>query len=137
MTERQRQLVRESFDAVKADAGPLALLFYGRLFSLDPTLRPLFKVDMREQSRKLMDMFTVLVSSLDRLEELRPELRELGAKHAGYGVRVEHYETLRGALLWSLGQALEKDFDGETREAWGVLIGEINEEMKRGATAGA
>ncbi|HBY62889.1 MAG TPA: hemin receptor [Solibacterales bacterium] len=132
MTERQRQLVRETFDAVKADAGPLAMLFYGRLFALDPSLRPLFKVDLREQSRKLMEMFTVLVDSLDRFDQLRPNLRELGARHAGYGVRLEHYETLRAALLWSLGQALERDFNAETREAWAVLIGEVNEEMKRG-----
>ena len=35
MTSQQRQLVRHSFDAVRDLSGPVALLFYGRLFEIE------------------------------------------------------------------------------------------------------
>jgi hemoglobin-like flavoprotein len=135
MTKRQEQLIRESFESIRSVALPLAKLFYGRLFSLDPSLRPLFKTDIGEQSKKLMAMLDATVESLGQFDELRPRLRQLGRDHVGYGVREEHYETLRFALLWSLGQALEQQFDAETRQAWGALIAEISAEMKRGAAS--
>ena len=43
MTLREKQLVRESFQGIGEVAGPLSLLFYGRLFELDPALRPMFR----------------------------------------------------------------------------------------------
>ena len=54
MTPRQVQLVRESFDDVRDVAGPLSQLFYGRLFSLEPSTRALFRTDIRLQGEKLM-----------------------------------------------------------------------------------
>jgi hemoglobin-like flavoprotein len=41
------------------------------------------------------------VDSLDRLDELAPKLTSLGRRHAGYGVREAHYETVGAALLWT------------------------------------
>ncbi len=56
MTPDQRRLVRDSFARVAPIAEQAAELFYGRLFELDPALKPLFKGDMKEQGRKLMAM---------------------------------------------------------------------------------
>ena len=38
-TVEQRRLVRQSFDSLREQAEPVALLFYGRLFELDPSAR--------------------------------------------------------------------------------------------------
>jgi hemoglobin-like flavoprotein len=133
MTKRQIELVRESFEVIRGNSGPVAMLFYGRLFDLDPKLRQLFKTEMREQSRKLMDMLTSIVEHLDSLERVRPQLRELGNKHVGYGVRPEHYETVGSALLWAFGQALGREFQPEVRAAWLTAIHTISREMLSGA----
>ncbi|HEX9790189.1 MAG TPA: hypothetical protein VGA60_05970, partial [Kiloniellales bacterium] len=45
----QKRLVQDSFAAVLPIAEAAAELFYGRLFELDPSLRRLFKGDMKEQ----------------------------------------------------------------------------------------
>ena len=58
-------------------------LFYDRLFAVDPTLRPLLKGDMAEQSRSLMRMIAVAVNGLDRLETIVPVVKALGVRHAG------------------------------------------------------
>ncbi|MFL5539248.1 MAG: globin domain-containing protein, partial [Longimicrobiaceae bacterium] len=102
MTPESKRLVQESWTLVEPIAETAAALFYGRLFELDPSLRPMFRGDMREQEKKLMQALTVVVRGLDRLDQLVPAVEALGRRHAGYGVRDEHYATVAAALLWTL-----------------------------------
>ena len=133
MTPEQKQLIRESFPAIREMAGPVSLLFYGRLFALEPALRPMFRQDIELQGRKLMDMLTAVVDNLDHFEGLAPTLRSLGQKHAGYGVRPEYYQTVARALMWALGQALDTQFYPELRTAWLAIIEAVSLSMKKGA----
>src|SRR5437773_8083410 len=98
MTPNERHLVQGSFAKVATIAQVAAELFYGRLFEIDPALKPMFRGDMKEQGRKLMQMLAVAVKGLDRLDEILPAVREMGRRHAGYGVRDEHYDTVAAAL---------------------------------------
>ena len=118
MMPEQVQGVRTTFAKVAAMQDEAAALFYRRLFELDPSLRPLFKGDMTAQGAKLMAALGAVVGSLDRLERMVPMLRELGRRHAGYGVKPEHYATVGEALIWTLEQALGAGFTRETRRAW-------------------
>ena len=61
---------------------------------------------------------SVVVRSLDRLEQIVPAVQALGRRHAGYGVRASHYDTVGQALLWTLGQGLGDGFTLELRDAW-------------------
>jgi hemoglobin-like flavoprotein len=133
MTVTQAYLVRRTFAILEQHREVAALVFYRRLFELDPRLRPLFKSDITEQARKLMDMLGVLVTQLDRPAALSAELREMGARHAGYGVQDAHYATVRAALLDMLGQTLGDGFTPEAAEAWGALYTEVETSMKLGA----
>jgi hemoglobin-like flavoprotein len=118
MTSDQMKLVQASFAQVAPIAETAAALFYARLFELDPSLRHLFRDDMREQGRKLMHMLTIAVSGLDHLESLVPAVQALGRRHAGYGVRDAHYATVASALLWTLEQGLGSAFTHDVRDAW-------------------
>ena len=119
MRESQVTLVQESWEQVVPIADTAAQLFYQRLFELDPSLRRLFtQTDMSEQRKKLMQMITVAVRGLSRLDELVPAVEALGNRHAGYGVTDAHYGTVATALLWTLEQGLGEGFTPEVREAW-------------------
>jgi hemoglobin-like flavoprotein len=133
MTSNQRQLVRQSFDALRDQAGPVSLLFYGKLFELDPSARRLFHIDLALQGRKIVDTLATVTDSLDRFESIRPRLADLGRQHAGYGVRPEQYDTITTALLWAIGQALGADFDSPTREAWKLALTAVSAAMIAGA----
>ena len=133
MTPRQKQTITETFPLIREIAIPVSLLFYGRLFDLDPSLRRLFNIDMKEQSKKLISMLEAIVASIDDWENIVPVLRELGQRHVTYGVKSEHYDTLRAALVWAFGQALQPGFDEEVRAAWTAVIQAVNEQMKIGA----
>jgi hemoglobin-like flavoprotein len=73
------------------------------------------------------------VRGLDDLDALVPVVRDLGARHHGYGVRDEHYDTVATALLWTLEQGLGEAFTPETREAWVEVYGILAATMKSGA----
>ncbi len=118
MTPEQIQRVRSSFAKLAAIQGQAAAMFYRRLFELEPSLRPLFKGDMMGQGARLMGTLRDVVGALDQLERVLPALRELGRRHAAYGVRPEHYATVGQALIWTLEQRLGAAFTRETRRAW-------------------
>ncbi len=133
LTLHEKLLVRMSFDALQDYSDAVVLLFYGRLFELAPTVRGLFKISIEEQSHKLLGMLGTVVEALDHFDTLRPQLAELGRRHVGYGAQPAHYDTLRIALLWALGRALEAEFDRETKEAWDQVLRAISAVMLEGA----
>jgi hemoglobin-like flavoprotein len=123
MTPEQVQLVQRSFVEVAALGDQVAVLFYQRLFELDPTLRPLFNDDLAAQRGKLLSALALVVDALDRPEEILPAVSELGRRHAGYGVEPDHYATVGSALIWTLEQGLDAEFTAPLRQAWREAYG--------------
>lgn len=133
MTPEQITLIRDSFAKVVPIAPQAAELFYGRLFELDPSVRPLFKGDMREQGRKLMAMIATAVANLDNLAAVVPAVQDMGRRHAGYGVQAVHYATVGSALLWTLERGLGDAFTPACRDAWTAMYGTVAGVMQQAA----
>ena len=106
MTDEQIDLVQESFAKVAPIADQAADLFYGRLFETAPEVRELFPTEMGEQKKKLMQMIGVAVQNLRNADVLVPAVQALGERHVDYNVKDEHYDSVGGALLWTLEQGL-------------------------------
>jgi hemoglobin-like flavoprotein len=137
MTPEQVQLVKNSWGQVVPIADKAAELFYGKLFELDPSVKPLFKGDMVEQGRKLTKMINTAVNGLDRLDAIVPAVQQLGVRHIAYGVRDEHYDTVGAALLWTLEAGLGEGFTDEARDAWATVYGILADTMKAAAREAA
>ena len=137
LNNRQKMLIRESFEAIKPIVNQAGVMFYDRLFTVDPSLKRLFRTSPEEQGRILMHVIAMAVGGLDRLDMLVPVLESLGARHAGYGVRDEHYDTVGVCLLWTLEQSLGEAWTPEVCEAWAVLYGIVAGAMQRGAASEA
>jgi len=118
MTTHQVTLVQTTWTQVLPIAETAAALFYGRLFELDPALKPLFSTNIKEQGRKLMQMITLAVNGLSDAGTLIPVVQSLGRRHVAYGVQDEHYDTVGRALLWTLEKGLGDGFTPEVKEAW-------------------
>jgi len=118
MTPEQIQHVQSTWKMVVPISGAAADLFYGRLFELDPKLKPLFKSNLAEQKIKLMQMIGIAVSGLERLPEIVPAVQDLGKRHVDYGVSDADYETVGAALLWTLEKGLGAAFTPPVKEAW-------------------
>lgn len=118
LTPEQIRLVRETWTQVVPLAYAFSGEFYERLFSLDPSIRPLFRRDMAEQRGKFIAMLSLIVRELSDPDRLQAEVGALGRRHLNYGVRAEHYATLESALLWTLERAVGPTFGPEARDAW-------------------
>jgi hemoglobin-like flavoprotein len=129
LTPSQKLLVRTSFAKVEPIADIAAVMFYEELFERDPRLRHLFKNDMLEQRRKLMQMLAVAVEHLDDWETIATAVRALGKRHRGYGVSPADYDTVGAALIAALERGLGPDFTPDVREAWLACIAAIASEM--------
>src|SRR5258706_4198193 len=130
MTESQQQLIRSTFSEVDRISQVFALTFYQRLFESDPRLRALFRNDIEEQSRKLMQFLRKLVECIDHTEDILPALESLGRRHATYGVREEHYETVGASLLWAFGQVLGGGLTADARAASGQPAADVAHTMQ-------
>ncbi|WP_420426350.1 globin family protein [Algiphilus sp.] len=123
MSPEQIQRVQHSFALVAPIADQAAALFYDRLFTQHPEVRPLFSGDIKRQGAMLMQTLALAVKHLHEPQEIMEPLRALGRRHVGYGVKEAHYPLVGDALLWTLEQGLGEAFDAETREAWAAAYG--------------
>jgi hemoglobin-like flavoprotein len=137
MTPEQVGLIKKSWSQVLPISDKAAELFYGKLFELDPDLKPLFKGSMEEQGKKLMKMINTAVNGLDRLDEIVPAVQQLGARHVGYGVKDADYDTVGAALLWTLEAGLGDAFTEDTEAAWSAVYGVLADTMKAAAAEAA
>jgi hemoglobin-like flavoprotein len=133
MDQEQQHLVRASFAKVAPIADTAAAMFYQRLFATDPTLKPLFKGDVVVQGRLLMTMIQTAVENVHQIDQILPAVRDLGRRHASYGVKAADYDTVAGALLGTLEHALGSEFTPAVRNAWGAYYQTLADEMKAAA----
>jgi hemoglobin-like flavoprotein len=119
MTTEQIVLVKKSWKIIsKIDPLILGDAFYSKLFFDHPELKPLFSSHPKEQYQKLVAMLNRVITSLDRLDEIREDIAGLAIRHRGYRVQTIHYDMVGAALLWMLESALGSDFDPATEKAW-------------------
>ena len=133
MTPTQRRLVRQTVGSLRDQAGPVSLLFYGRLFELDPSARRLFHNDLERQGRKVIETLEWMAESLDRFDSMTARLAELGGSTRVMACGRIEYESVTAALLWAIAQALGPDFDAATRDSWKLALSAVSEAMKDGA----
>lgn len=133
MTPEQISLIQTSWASVVPIKEQAAALFYGRLFELDPALKPLFKGDIVEQGKKLMQMLNTVVNGLTQLDQIVPVAKALGKRHVEYGVKPEYYDTVASALLWTLEKGLGSAFTPPVKEAWTLAYATLASVMKDAA----
>ena len=133
ITARQVSLIQSSFEKVKPISEQAAEIFYNRLFYYDPSLKRLFKSDIKGQGMKLMSVLGVAVASLKDLDGLVPTLQKLAKQHVSYGVKAEDYTPVGNALLYTLKQGLGPAFTPELRKAWIDLFHVVTSVMREAA----
>ncbi len=118
MTPEQAHIVQMTWRSVLPVGATFAELFYGRLFAVDPGLKKLFPHDMLEQGRNLTAMLSVASANIGKPERITVALRQLGKRHAAYGVTPKDFANFEDALLFALEHALIDVFTPEVKAAW-------------------
>jgi len=126
MTPEQIKLVQQSFARVAPISEAAAVLFYGRLFEIAPTVKSMFPADMTEQRKKLMATLAFVVHGLANLESVLPAASALATRHVSYGAKKEHYPVVGAALLWTLEKGLGDGWTPELADAWTAAYGTLS-----------
>ena len=126
MNPTQIKLVQDSFAKVAPISEQAAVLFYGRLFEVAPSVRAMFPDDMTEQRKKLMATLAVVVGGLTNLDAVLPAASALAKRHVNYGAKPEHYPVVGGALLWTLEKGLGDAWTPDVAEAWTAAYGTLS-----------
>ena len=129
------EILEQSFEKVKPRAEEFAASFYDNLFAAHPEVKPLFaNTNMVEQREHLIAALVLVIENLRKPEVLGEALKNLGAKHVGYGTIPQHYPAVVGeALLTTFEQYLHQDWTIEAKLAWTDAFGAISALMLDGA----
>jgi hemoglobin-like flavoprotein len=130
MNKQQIELLQRTFAKVEPVAQEAGELFYGRLFEMDPSLRPLFTGDMTMQASMVITAIGLAIQGLDHPEAVIPQLALIGQRHVNYGAMPTDFDKFGAALQWALAQTLGDDFTQPVQEAWGEAFKFITREMK-------
>ena len=130
MEQQQVALVQKTWKLFR-DIKPEIIgdVFYSKLFTELPAARKMFKPDMGSQYKKLVDMLSMIVGRLQQFHELKEDIRQLGIRHAGYGVKAAHYSIVGDTLLWTLEQGLGSDWNEEVKESWASCYKMLSDTM--------
>ncbi|RYU92802.1 globin domain-containing protein [Emticicia agri] len=130
MTNEQVRIIRNTWRSLQgSDATLLGDVFYSRLFLKEPSLRKMFQVPREVQAKKLIDMLDLIVSRLDRIDEINDDIRQLAKRHTGYGVKPKHFEDVGKALLWTISKGLGNDWNKDVEAAWTACYATLTEAM--------
>ena len=130
MTKEQILLIKKTWSVFR-EIDPVLIgdVFYSKLFFDTPHLENLFHTPKEDQSKKLVEMLSVIVGRLDSLEELTEEIKQLAIRHVQYGVKEQHYKAVGTALLWTLQQGLGSDWNEKVKEAWAACFQILSDTM--------
>jgi hemoglobin-like flavoprotein len=130
------QAVETSFDLVAPRGDELMDVFYARLFETAPSVKPLFaSTDLKRQKTMLLATLMLLRKSLRDLDAVLPKLRDLGARHASYGVQVPHYPIVGQVLIASMAEIAGAAWRPEYERAWSDAFAIVATSMIEGAEA--
>jgi len=92
--------------------------FYGRLFDVHPSAKPMFSSGMKSQGKFLVNMMTMTLNVISNPTQLIATMTDLADRHNARGVKAVEYGIVGEVLFWTLRQCLGPDYDTPTHRAW-------------------
>ena len=130
------EALESSFDLIAPRGDELMDVFYAGLFAAAPAVKPLFAgTDLPRQKTMLLGTLVLLRKSLRDLDAIVPKLRELGARHVGYGAEPEHYPVVGEVLIAAMAEVAGPAWSPEYAQAWAEAFGVVAGAMLEGAEA--
>ncbi|MFZ4573981.1 MAG: globin domain-containing protein [Phycisphaerales bacterium] len=137
MDRRRRELVQQSYERLAPGLNGLVEHFYRRLFEVAPEARRLFPPDLGKLRSHFAAAVAIIARNAVAIEAMEQPLSDMGARHAGYGARPEHYAVVGKVLLETLELAAGEMWTPALSDAWRDLIAHVSHVMLKGAAKAA
>ncbi|MFO0561651.1 MAG: protein kinase [Polyangiales bacterium] len=126
-------IVQETYERVLERRDEFSHSVYRRFLS-DPSVAAMFAgSNMATQGAMFMGVLHRAVQALDRFESIEAELRELGQRHASFGVTPAQFRCLGQALSETLREMLGAELTDDAELAWMELYSMLVRAMLDGA----
>lgn len=112
------QIVKDTWADLIGHGPEIGREFYERLFQKHPEYKKLFKGDEKEQHRKLAFAITLIVTKLNKLDQIGEEVRSLAARHVKYGVKPEYFQPFIKILVETIAHVRADRWKPEYSTAW-------------------
>ncbi|KAK9960053.1 hypothetical protein ABG768_010130 [Culter alburnus] len=146
LSEKDKGLIRDSWESLGKNKVPHGIVMFTRLFELDPALLTLFSYstncgvapeclsspEFLEHVTKVMLVIDAAVSHLDDLHTLEEFLLNLGRKHQAVGVKTQSFAVVGESLLYMLQSSLGPAYTTPLRQAWLNMYSIVVSAMTRG-----
>jgi len=121
------------FKHIFEQADVSALFSFGREPGFDPSPDAVAaNADVQKHGAKVVTTVGVAIDMLTTLDDLVPVLKDLGAKHAKYGVLAAHYPVVGKAFLKTLSVGLSDAYKPEVAAAYEAMWGVVEATMLAG-----
>ncbi|XP_048733920.1 neuroglobin-like [Ostrea edulis] len=145
ISKDEKQLVKDSWNLFvsRGDFADTGSYMYKVLLQDNPHLKTLFSFmningapfDSPMFKSHVRNVFVVIGDAVDHIDDLgslSPILKELGAKHRGYGAKKQHLEPVGNALLCTLENQLDENFTKEVHKAWRTFFAMLSYSFAQG-----
>jgi hemoglobin-like flavoprotein len=95
----------------------------------EPRLRQLFGPDLGHQGMSFMKAIEAIVQHLDHPRELDAVVDDLGAIHAPFHIRPDHYRAMEDSLIDTMAYALGEHLTNPVERAWRSAFGQVGAAM--------
>jgi len=121
--------LKASYALVREQDLKLAEIFYAKLFTAAPQLRPMFRSEPQVQTAKLIASLDAIVQNLVDPKANAAMLAALGKRHAGYGAKPEHYDLVIELLVDSMRELLGPRAQEQSLREWWMALRLVSDQM--------
>lgn len=128
------QVIKETFAQAKPMGAHVVDRIFDALISDQPSTGAVFKnIDMRRLKQNFLNAMVFIVDNIDKPDQLKPYLQDLGARHVQYGVKAAYFPVFGKALIGSLQSFFKSKWTDEINQQWEEAFLLITESMLEGA----
>lgn len=140
MDDHAMKTTQESWAMVEREIPHWPEIFYDKMFT-DPSIAKQFDFSggdfknnerFKAHTQKVKDTLHTAMTSLEEFDKLRPVLKKMGARHAGYGTKVEHSDNFREAFLHTLRLGYGDKWNDDLDDAWNQCLDALLEPFEEG-----
>ncbi|CAH3152671.1 unnamed protein product [Pocillopora meandrina] len=145
LSHEQKCILREFWQLIEPIKSVIGKKVFGRLFESNPRIQDIFpafkslKLEAVINSRSLylhvrrvMTALENAIFSLNDAEVFIEYLMNLGERHKAWPVRLEHFDMIEEALIWTLKDSFPTKCTDYVAETWRELFRFISATMMRG-----
>jgi hemoglobin-like flavoprotein len=121
-TEEQINRLGLSFQLIEPRLDDVVSVFYTKLFEAAPSLRSMFPENMGGQVSHMNTALKLVAKNITNLDSLAEPLREMGARHVGYGAEEGQFPVVRDILVESLSEIAGYAWTPQLSSDWGAAL---------------